>query len=505
MRKPFFISTAIDYPSSYPHIGHAYEKIAADVIARFKRLQGFNVYFSTGTDEHGLKIQRCAEKEGKKPVEFVNEMAQHFKKMCKKLNISYNDFIRTTEERHIKVCQEVFKKLWEKKEIYKGRYKGLYCIECETFYTKRDLVNGKCPVHKKEPEIVDEENYFFKMSKYRDKIIEHIEKNEDFIVPESRRKEILSRLKEPLNDLSVSRTSFKWGITVPINEKHVQYVWLDALLNYITTLGYLNGEKFKKFWPADIHLIGKDIIWHHVVVWSSILMAIGLKLPKKILVHGFITINGEKISKDLGNVIDPLYLVEKYSLDALRYYLFREIAFGEDGDFSEDKLKARFNNELVANIGNFIHRTLTFIWSKFEGIVPEAEEYEEIDKEFEEKIKTIAYEVEKELENVKLDKALGKIVEFSNFCNQYFQKKEPWKDLKKAKTCLYLSINAVRNLAILLEPFLPYSAEKLWKLLNLETSVHEQNWDSTSKLQIKSDHRINKPEILFRKIEEKKI
>lgn len=510
MKKQFFISTAIDYPSSRPHLGHAFEKIVADAISRFKRIQGFDVYFSTGTDEHGLKIQRCAEREGKTPKVFVDEMSQHFKEMCEKLGISYDDFIRTTEKRHEKVAQDVFKKLWEKKEIYKDRYKGLYCVECETFYSKGDLIDGKCPVHKKEPDFVDEENYFFKMSKYRDKLVEHIKKNKNFIIPEPKRIEILNRLKEPLKDLSVSRTSFKWGIPVPIDDKHVQYVWMDALLNYISTIDYPDGEKFKKFWPADVHLIGKDIVWHHTVIWGSILMALGLQLPKTVMVHGFITVEGQKMSKSIGNVVNPMDLIKEYGADVVRYYLLNEIPTFEDGDFSETRLIEKTNNELIGNFGNFVYRVLTFLKANFNSVVPEPDTLKKEDKEIVAKVGRTKEKIRAHMEDFRLREALQAAMELAAEGNRYFQSKKPWETLKKdpedCANTLYVSANCVRSLAVLFWPFVPFACERLWKQLKLEAEavggeLNKQLFEDVDKLTLKPGHIIGDIEPLFKKIE----
>jgi len=436
-KEKVLITSPIFYINAPPHIGHTYSTIAADILARWQRLKGRDVFFLTGLDENSIKTAQAAKEQGIEDIQkYADKMAEKWNEVWKILDISNDDFIRTTEERHKKNVKKFFSLVHKRGDIYKGEYEGLYCDGCEAFVTESDLIDGKCPLHKKVPKKVKEENYFFKLSKYQNQLLKHIEDNSDFIQPESRRSEVVSFIKSGLKDISISRPDLEWGIVLPIDEKHYFWVWFDALLNYLVN---------EKYWPASLHLIAKDILRFHAIIWPAMLLSVGYDLPKKIFAHGFLTVEGQKISKSLGNVIDPLYLVGKYSVDALRYYLFREIAFGEDGDFSEDKLKARFNNELVANIGNFIHRTLTFIWSKFEGKVPEAKEYEEIDKEFEEKIKTIAYEVEKELENVKLDKALGKIIDFSNFCNQ--------------------------------------------------------NWDSASKFKIEKGYKINKPEILFKKIE----
>jgi len=495
----FFITTAIDYPSSRPHLGHAYEKICADVIARYKRLNGFDVHFSTGTDEHGMKIQRCAAKAGKTPRQFVDGMVVHFKELCRELNISYDDFIRTTEPRHIKVAQEIFRRIHEKGEIYKSQYEGLYCVECETYYLRKDLKDDKCPVHGKEPEMVREESYFFRMGKYQQKLIEHIKKNPDFIRPESKRNEILSRLKEPLKDLSVTRTSFDWGIKVPMDGKHIQYVWMDALINYLSTVGW-PGPESRKFWPADVHLIGKDIVWHHTVIWGSILMSAGVELPRTVFVHGFVNIKGEKMSKSTGTVVDPLRLVAKYSADPLRYFLISEIPFGEDGDFSEDSLVTRNNSELADILGNLVNRVLTFVYNKCDRKVPEPSDYDSLDEKLVHNMKSCTDEAGKLMDNLQLQEALDRIMMLAKSGNEYFQTKEPWKG--ESANCLYLGANLIRSLAILMEPFIPGSAEKMWQFLNLPGSVHRQKWESAGGPGVKPGHTIKKPEPLFRKFKD---
>ena len=508
MKRAFFISTAIDYPSTDPHLGHAYEKICADVIARFKRLQGFEVHFSTGTDEHGLKIQRYAERAGERPREFVDRMSNKFKKFCDELHISYDDFIRTTEERHIKTVQTIFNKLYQVGDIYKGVYEGLYCTECETFYSKEELIDGKCPIHKKEPERVEEECYFFRMSKYRDEILKFIKNNQNFIRPESRRNEILNRLKGPLKDLCISRTSFSWGIPLPMDKRHVLYVWVDALSNYLSTIGYPDGE-FKKFWPADVQFIGKDIAWHHCVIWSSLLFSLGLQLSKKIFVHGFLTVNGQKISKSLGNVIDPVYLAEKYSSDAVRYFLIRDIPLGEDGDFSEGVLITRLNDELADILGNLVHRVLTFIYSKFNGEVPKSGELNQQDQEVINLIENTPSSVGKHIEELNLGAGLREIIKLAKFGNKYFNDSEPWRTIKddpeRCATTLYVCAQLMRSLAIMLIPYLPSTSEKIWKSLNLSGSVHERKWESAAELGLKHGHKIEKPEPLFEKMPDKAI
>jgi len=496
MKKSFFISTAIDYPSTIPHLGHAYEKICADVIARFKRLQGFEVHFSTGTDEHGLKIQRSAEKAGKLPKEFVDFMSGKFRKLCDELKISYDDFIRTSEERHLKVVQLIFKKLHQAGDIYKGFYEGPYCTECETFYSEEELVDGKCPVHKKRAERVKEESYFFRMSKYRNKILDSIERNPDFIQPESKRNEIINRLKEPLKDLCISRTDFDWGIQLPMDKKHVLYVWVDALSNYLTTIDYPT-DKFQKFWPVDVHLIGKDISWHHCVIWSSLLLSLGLPLPKKIFIHGFVTYKGEKLSKSRGLVIDPLHLTKTYPVDALRYFLIREISFGQDGAFSEEGLRTRLNDELADVFGNFVHRVLTFTRDRFGGKVPDGK----IDKKLEAELRERVEKVEKLLEELKVTQALEEIMAIAGRGNEYFQSCRPWEaiksDPKKAADCLLNCVNLVKVLCIALQPFMPSVCDKLAKQLNLKIT----DWKGIKKFDIKSGHSIREPTILFQKIQ----
>ncbi|MCK4405845.1 MAG: methionine--tRNA ligase [Hadesarchaea archaeon] len=494
--KTFFISTAIDYPSTIPHLGHAYEKVCADVIARFKRLQGFEVHFSTGTDEHGLKIQRSAEKAGKQPKEFVDFMSGKFRKLCDELKISYDDFIRTSEERHLKVVQLIFKKLHQAGDIYKGFYEGPYCTECETFYSEEELVDGKCPVHKKRVERVEEESYFFRMSKYRNKILDSIERNPDFIQPESRKNEIINRLREPLKDLCISRTDFDWGIQLPIDKKHVLYVWVDALSNYLTTIDYPT-DKFQNFWPVDVHLIGKDISWHHCVIWSSVLLSLGLPLPKKIFIHGFVTYKGEKLSKSRGLVIDPTHLTKTYSVDALRYFLIREISFGQDGAFSEEGLRTRLNDELADVFGNFVHRVLTFTRDRFGGKVPDGK----IDKKLEAELRERVEKVEKLLEELKVTQALEEIMAIAGRGNEYFQSCRPWEaiksDPKKAADCLLNCVNLVKVLCIALQPFMPSVCDKLAEQLNLKIT----GWEGIKKFDIKSGHSIREPTILFQKIQ----
>lgn len=459
MNGKFYITTAIDYVNSKPHHGHAYEKILADVLARWNRFQGKDVYFLTGTDENAQKNEQAAKKAGKPVREFVDENAEWFRKLYDVLGISIDDFIRTTEDRHIRVAQEIFRKMLSKGDIYKGVYEGLYCIGCEEFKTEKDLVDGNCPEHETKPDVLKEENYFFRMSKYT-KQIEKLLSKPGFVRPDYRRVEMLNRVKsEGLRDISVSRANLKWGIPVPGVEKAVLYVWLDALTNYISALGYPNGPKFKKYWPADMHMIGKGINWFHSVIWPSILISAGVELPKSVVVHGYITMNGKKISKSLGNVIDPVELARKYPRDAIRYQLIRDIPFGEDGDFSEESLKARVNGELVADLGNLVSRVLKLAGGykgKLEG-KDHLSRYLKIRK------------VETHMEKLELHRALEEAWTFVRACNRYINEKEPWKlEGRDLGTVLYNLLEALRVISIVIEPFLPDSAEKLRKHIRVK-------------------------------------
>ncbi|HUS49974.1 MAG TPA: class I tRNA ligase family protein [Candidatus Paceibacterota bacterium] len=475
--KNFQISTAIDYPSGPPHAGHMYEKICADVLARWKKLQGYKVHFSTGTDCHGLKIQRAAEKVGKKPEQFVNDMSKKFKELCKVLNISYNDFIMTTEKRHEKTIITILNKLEKQGYIYKGKYEGLYCVDCETFYTEKDLVDGYCPYHPgKKIEKIQEETYFFKLSKFQDDIIKNIE-NKNLIWPEKKKIEILNRLKEPLKDLSISREKVKWGIPLPFDKNKTIAVWVDALINYLTTVDYPN-KKFKEFWPA-IHIIGSDIVWHHTVIWYSILLALGLELPK-VVVHGFINLEGEKLSKSRGIVIDPIELSEKYGADSLRYFLMRNIPFGQDGDFSEKVLVERHNSELANKLGNLVSRVSAL-----------AEKYGIAKTENKLLGKLKLKEIENNIENYELDKALNEIFAFIDLCNEYVQNKKPWET--HDKKVLYELADSIKAIAILLFPFIPETSEKIAKQFGFKIDWKEIN----KPLKVS---KIKKSEILFKKI-----
>ena len=455
-KKKFYITTAIDYVNARPHIGHAFEKIIADALARWHKIKGEEVFFLTGTDENAQKNAEVAHEEGIDVKKFVDRNSKLFIELCKKLNVEYDRFIRTTEKEHKDKSQEIFKKVYDKGEIYKGNYEGLYCVGCESFITEKDLVDGKCPEHNKVPEKISEEAYFFKLSKYEDKIIKFVK---NYIIPESKKNEILTRLKkEGLRDLCVSRTNLDWGIDNPIDKKHKIYVWFDALINYVSGA---NGN-----WPADVHVVGKGINWFHSVIWPGILLSAGIELPKKLLVHGYVNLKGQKISKSLGNTIDPIELVDKFGSDAVRYSLLRGSTF-EDFDYSEDVLIERNNNELANKLGNLVSRTTTL--AEKNGI-------EKTENKLLKKLKL--KEIEKFIDNFELDKALDLIFRFIDICNEYVQNKKPWET--KDKKVLYELVDSIKKIAELLIPFIPESAEKIQKQF--------------------SATKIKKGEILFKKI-----
>lgn len=496
----FYVTTAIDYVNAKPHIGHAYEKVIADIIARFRRLRGEKVFFLTGTDENAQKNSQAAKEAGIPTKKFVDRNVKYFKELTGILNISNDHFIRTTEESHIKISQNIFKKVLDKGDIYKGFYQGLYCEGCESYLTEKDLVDGKCPEHQKSPKPLKEEAYFFKLSKYKDQIIKLLE-SPTFVIPKEKRNEMLSRIKsDELKDLCVSRKGLNWGIDIPVDKKHKIYVWFDALINYVSALDYPDGKKFKEFWPADAHVIGKGINWFHSVIWPAMLISAGIKPPRTILVHGYLTVNGQKISKSLGTQIDPAEIVKRYEADHIRYFFAKEIPMGEDGDFSAKDLVDRVNNELVANISNFCYRTLSFInrYSKSRiGKIAKGEWEKKLSKEIAGKVK----DIEKSYENYNFHEAIKKILEIGDIGNRYFQEKQPWvlikKDPKKCKGVLAFSANIVKDLAILLKPILPEFSGKLEKQLKTK----DLKWKDLKKPL--ENHKIGKPEILFKKIKGK--
>jgi len=501
LAKPkYYITTAIDYANAKPHIGHAYEKIAADVQARWKRSEGFDVFFLTGTDEHGLKIQRAAEKAGLSPKEFVDNISQEFISAWQSLNISFDKFIRTTSKEHERAVSELIKRVKKKGLIYKSKYEGLYCVGCERFLTEKDLVEGKCPVHKTKPEFVSEESYFFKLSAFKDKLLKLYEENPDFISPRKFKKEIVNKIKEGLRDLSITRTSFSWGIPFPTEDNHVVYVWFDALPNYITALGWPSNLRFKKFWPADTQHIGKDIIWFHYVIWPAILMAADLKLPKKIFAHGWLTINGQKISKTLGNVIDPRWLVKKYGADPIRYCLLREIPYGEDGDFSEKILVTRLNSDLADTLGNLLSRSLTLIEKFAGGKVPkQGRMFSTADLDLGRAAESALYHAKEYMEKLEYHHALDKIWSFLKAANKYIDEQKPWtiKEKERLNTVLYVIAESLRYASALLWPFIPQTADEIAKQLGLKQAPTLKNLEWGA---LKPGIKIKKGRLLFKKI-----
>jgi len=485
----FYITTPIYYINAVPHIGHAYTTIVADVLARWHRLFGDDVFFLTGLDENSIKTVEAARKQGYKDIQtYADSMAKVWVGVWKSLDISYDDFIRTTQERHKKNVRELFKRIKERGDIYKGEYEGLYCEGCEAYVAEGELVDGKCPLHQKKPKLIKEKNYFFQLSKYRNQIMEHIQNNPQFIKPETRKNEVLSFLQSGLKDISVSRPELEWGIKVPDDPTQTIWVWLDALVNYLLPRDY---------WPADAHIIAKDIIRFHCVVWPGMLLSAGYELPKQIFAHGFLTVEGQKISKSLGNVIDPSYLIEKYSADVIRYFLTREVSFGQDGNFSEESLRARLNDELADVFGNFVHRVLTFTRDRFEGTVPNGK----IDKKLEAEVSERIGGVEKLLEELKVTQALDEIMVIAGRGNEYFQLHKPWETIKsdpqKAAACVLNCANLVKVLCVALSPFMPSTCDKLAKQLNVEVG----SWEKAKKFDIEPGHRIGKPSILFTKVQ----
>lgn len=464
MTNAFYVTTPIYYVNDRPHIGHAYTSLACDVLARFNRLDGKNVYFLTGTDEHGQKVEKSAEKAGVEPQTFVDEVSQHFRDLAKAMNFSNDDFIRTTEPRHVEAVQAFWGKLVDKGHIYLGSYAGWYSVRDEAFYAESELVEGKAPTGA-DVEWVEEPSYFFDLSKWQDKLLAFYEANPDFILPAGRRNEVMSFVKGGLNDLSVSRTSFKWGVPVPGDEDHVMYVWIDALYNYISALGGDDSERYQTFWERAIHVVGKDILRFHAVYWPAFLMAADMPLPKRVVAHGWWTNEGQKISKSLGNVIDPYSLVNEYGLDPTRYYLMREVPFGNDGNFSRLGMINRVNSELANNIGNLVQRTLSMIAKNCDGLVPAASALADEDVALHQNAYDSIAEVRKALDKQEFSIALDAVVALANDANAYIDRQEPWAlrktDPVRMATVLYTLAEAIRVLAIMLQPFMPDSAAKI--------------------------------------------
>ena len=509
MDKNFYITTPIYYPSGRPHMGHAYSSIIADFFARFKLIDDYNVHFLTGTDEHGLKIQRSAEKAGKEPKEFCDQISQTFKDLSKILNLSNTDFIRTTEDRHKKTVQHLWSLLEKNDDIYLSNYSGWYSVSDEAFYNEDEIeeIDGKkiAKSSKSTVEWIEEESYFFRLSKWQKPLLEFYENNPDFILPESRKNEVISFVKSGLKDLSVSRKTFTWGIPVPSNDKHIIYVWLDALTNYLSALNYpdTNNELFKKFWPASIHLIGKDILRFHAVYWPAFLLAAKIELPKKVYGHGWILSGEEKMSKSKGNILDPLKIIEEYGLDPLRYYLVKEVSFGNDGNISQDRLEDCINSDLANNYGNLCQRVTAFAMKNCDGKIPAKIDFQPDDlkilNKFQENLDTIRSKINEQNINFYIDFIVNSLFE----ANKYFNDQEPWKkkdNLIRLNTIVYTTLEIVRKISFLLYPIIPETSLKALKIFNLSEKDIKLETISNNEFIIKGN-MINKIDILIKKIE----
>ena len=511
MDKNFYITTPIYYPSGKPHMGHAYSSIIADFFARFKSIDDYKVHFLTGTDEHGLKIQRSAEKAGKKPKEFCDQISQTFKDLSKTLNLSNTDFIRTTEDRHKKTVQHLWSLLEKNDDIYLSNYSGWYSVSDEAFYNEDEIeeIEGKkiSKSSKSTVEWIEEESYFFRLSKWQKPLLEFYENNPDFILPESRKNEVISFVKCGLIELSVSRKTFKWGIPVPSNDKHIIYVWLDALTNYLSALNYpdTNDELFKKFWPASIHLIGKDILRFHAVYWPAFLLAAKIELPKKVYGHGWILSGEEKMSKSKGNILDPLKIIEEYGLDPLRYYLVKEVSFGNDGNISQERLEDCINSDLANNYGNLCQRVTAFAMKNCDGKIPAKIDFQPDDlkilNKFQENLDTIRSKINEQNINFYIDFIVNSLFD----ANKYFNDQEPWKkkdNLIRLNTIVYTTLEIVRKISFLLYPIIPETSLKALKIFNLSEKDIKLETISNNEFIIKGN-MINKIDILIKKIEKK--
>lgn len=510
--EKFYITTAIAYTSRKPHIGNSYEIVMTDAIARYKRMQGYDVFFCTGTDEHGQKIEEYAKNSGVTPKEYVDKVAGEIKDICDLLNTTYDHFIRTTDDYHEKAVQKIFKKLYDQGDIYKSEYEGLYCTPCESFWTENQLVDGKCPDCGREVKKAKEEAYFFKLSKYQKQLEEYIESNPDFIYPESRKKEMINNFIKPgLQDLCVSRTSFKWGIPVDFDDKHVVYVWIDALSNYITALGYDcgdNSDKYRKYWPADVHIIGKDILRFHTIYWPIMLMALGEPLPKQVFGHPWLLFGQDKMSKSRGNVIYADDLVKMIGVDAVRYYLLSEMPYTSDGSITYETVFERYNSDLANTLGNLVNRTIAMNNKYFDGIIQEPCVAEELDNELKSACVDTVKKVDELIASFKIADTLGAIISLAKRCNKYIDETTPWalaKDeekLPRLGTVLYNLLESIRYIAVLISPFMPDTSEKIMEQMNCA----DKDYDSLAQFgAIQAGAKVNQAVPLFSRLDSEKL
>ena len=507
-KKPFYITTPIYYPSGNPHIGHCYTTVACDSIARYRRMQGYDVMFLTGTDEHGLKIEQKAAEKGVTPKEYVDEIVKTFKGLWKFMNISYDRYIRTTDDYHIETVQKIFKELYDKGYIYKGEYKGKYCTPCESFWTESQLIDGKCPECGREVTEAKEEAYFFKMSSFADRI-EKLLTETDYLQPKTRAVELVNNFIKPgLEDLCVSRTTFKWGIPVTFDEKHIVYVWIDALSNYISALGYKNEkfDEFDKYWPADVHMVAKDIMRFHAIIWPAMLMALDLPLPKHLAVHGWITFNGQKMSKSLGNVVDPFVLGERYGADAIRYHILREMALGADSSFSNEIMINRINSDLANGLGNLVSRTVAMVDKYFGGTLPADREAGDFDAELIAEAKGLVAKVDEFMDKTQINNALAEIFKVVSRANKYIDETAPWvlgkDESKKARlaTVLYNLLETIRIVSTLLSNFMPTTMPKVWEQIGAAES--DITYENAGKFGVlPADVTVHRGEIIFPRID----